>query len=366
MTPSGTGKPALTVHIGLGKTGTTVLQRFFDSNRKALGEYGICYPSYGQRGFAQHLLSPFIPNGLDDWSFIPAVEWAPELADNGERSTLVSSELISACDADTARQFCNTLKDHFTLKIVAYLRRQDEIIMANYNQHVKTGRQRRRLEEVLDDMLAQFDYLATLQPWAESVSPDSFIVRPYAHEQFFGGDIRRDFMHHVFGLDSIDGLVLDGSDPNPRLGNKTLALKRLLNILVKGPGQRQELQNLFTRHHREAESIAGGSGSGLTLLSPSARQDIVDHFAESNEAIAKQFLGREDGRLFGNDIPGSDGDWSENTLTAHDMDTLIAFFWKRDPALLASLSDNATAYLDDTDTQLQQLARSLRASANAL
>ena len=123
-------KKKLYLHIGMGKTGTTALQNFFWENRKVLARHDLCYPKHGLMSNA-HLLSPHVPRFLEDeWSFQSVDEWAPVLLKSRQNRILLSSELMAWADEAVARKFCAQVSAHFDLYVVAYLRRQDNIIMA--------------------------------------------------------------------------------------------------------------------------------------------------------------------------------------------------------------------------------------------
>ena len=134
-------KKCLYLHIGMGKTGTTALQDFFWDNRKLLANCDINYPKYGVVANAHHLISPHIPPWLKDtWDFKAVSDWAPELAKSSQQRILLSSELIAWAEAGAVRHFCAEASQWFDIKVVLYLRRPDNIIMASYSQQIKAGR----------------------------------------------------------------------------------------------------------------------------------------------------------------------------------------------------------------------------------
>ena len=210
-------KKLLYLHIGMGKTGTTALQEFFWENRRLLARNGICYPKLGVKSGAHHLLSPHVPPFLASvWQFIDVSVWAPKLATVSEPIILLSSELIAWAAEDVVRSFCAVLTERFDVKIILYLRRQDNLIMAGYNQQIKAGTQKRDIQAVLAHQLDRFDYAKKLEPWSSMLGDENIIIRPYEKGQFFGGDIRSDFMHHVFGIDVNKDYRVQSENSNPR------------------------------------------------------------------------------------------------------------------------------------------------------
>ena len=240
-------KKKLYLHIGMGKTGTTALQHFFWDNRDILAAKGICYPKLGIQSCAHHLLSPHIPRFLEDqWEFLSVEKWAPTLVTAKEHRILLSSELMAWADEALARKFCAQVSAWFDVHVVIYLRRQDNIIMASYNQQIKAGPQKRRIDLIYRKQLERFDYLKILTPWADSLEPGKLIVRPYEKEQFHKGDIRKDFMFHVLQqeLDEEEFELAQGNS-NPRLSLAAGEYKRMVNNLVTDGPQNQRFNELL-------------------------------------------------------------------------------------------------------------------------
>ena len=153
----------------MGKTGTTALQNFFWLNRRELRRRGISYPKFGMVARAHHLLSPYIPPDLrDKWSFKTVAEWSRRLQKLSTDTILLSSELMAWAGGSDVAKFCDEASKLFDLKVVIYLRRQDDIIMANYNQLVKAGLQQFDLEWVVEKQLAEFDYKNILEPRSDA------------------------------------------------------------------------------------------------------------------------------------------------------------------------------------------------------
>jgi hypothetical protein len=353
-------KPPLFLHIGLGKTGTTVLQEFFWSNRGPLKKHGVNYPDYGVVAGAHHLLSSHIPPDLKDaWNFVPVQDWVRKLARGRAPRVLLSSELISStADDSVVRAFCSTINSKFSLKVVVYLRRQDNLIMASYNQHVKTGKQRLKLVDVYQNMAARFDFEALLKPWAESVGTENVIVRAYEREQFYARDIRRDFLYHVLGIDDPAGFELATDNPNPRLDATTLEYKRLLNNVVQDPVKAGRFKELLL----EYSSAQPPMGEPQDLLPPAIRREIVDNYDQRNRDIARTFLGRADGGLFLEPLPGLDEPWAEKPLSAAQAAAISSHLTGRDPQLMQWLAAELPKYVDHDMFWRKRAARLLTAT----
>ena len=351
-------KPRLTLHIGFGKTGTTVLQEFLWSNRKVLAKHDILYPDYGVEAGAHHLLSPHIPPDLEAaWNFIHVSEWAPRLARERRKQFLLSSELIVAADADSTRDFCTGLLQHFATRIVVYLRRQDDILMATYNQNVKSGRQFRRLADVYQNMLHRFDYASIVSRWAQHVGAENVIVRPYEQAQFHSQDIRRDFLFHVFGIEDTSDFTFQRGDPNPRLDLGAVEYKRMLNCTVDDPKKLQRFQELLIDFSREKFTASKVD----TMLSRATRDEILEHFETGNTEIARRFMLRQDGRLFLEPIPDTQSLDDGFSLSRDQSKIITNYLAARDAKLMQWLAGTLTQHLESERPVVRTAAKRLAA-----
>ena len=328
----------LVLHIGMGKTGTTALQHFFWSNRRALEAHDIAYPSYGSVAEAHHLISPHVPPFLQGvWKFKTVSEWGPRLRKKAQSRILVSSELMAWALPEVAEAFCRGAREYFDLKVVVYVRRQDEMIMADFNQLVKSGSQKRELDRVLERQIRRFDYEKLIQPWAAGVGNDNVIVRPYERQQFHGGDIRRDFAWHVFGLELSGKFKFSTQNANPRLSLSALEYKLHLNKLLRDAEQSSKFNDALMAYSASEDDSTQDAFSTRSVLSASSRNQILACCAESNAAVARLYMHRSDGRLF---LAAPPDESSEREPPAIPVDRRVAitrYIQQREPGLIALL-----------------------------
>ncbi|TGD74094.1 sulfotransferase [Mangrovimicrobium sediminis] len=356
-------KKKLYLHIGMGKTGTTALQNFFWDNRKLLAQRDICYPELGSQSHAHHLLSPHIPRFLEgEWQFKRVDDWAPKLAESEQSRILLSSELMAWAEDAKARKFCAQLSVWFDVHMVIYLRRQDNIIMASYNQQIKAGPQRRRIDLIYRQKVERFDYPRILAPWTDSLSPGKVIVGPYEREQFYRGDIRRDFMHRVFALDLDDAFELSTGNSNPRLSLAAGEYKRMVNNLDKDGAKNARFNELLMRYSAEQDTDSTSYYSSQSVLSPQQRLEIIETTREASAKIARQYLGRADGKLFLEPEPQPDDLWNGIDLTREDADAITAYIRQHDSHLLHWLSRQVEEKKDHLAYQIRHSARFLAGS----
>jgi hypothetical protein len=331
-------KKTLFVHIGMGKTGTTALQNFFWSNRRELGRHGIAYPEVGVVSGAHHLLSPHHPPFLKgQWDFMNPDQWISKILGETQDTVLLSSELMAWAAHELARDFCEAIRDHFDVRIVIYLRRQDNMIMASYNQQIKGGHQKRHLKHILEKQMVRFDYAAKLKPWTEALGREHILVRPYEKQQFHGGDLVRDFMHHVFGLELTDLFEMPRANTNPRLSYTAMEYKRMVNKLDDDTFRTSKFIPALLQYSVERDESSHSAFSTQSVLSPAQRLEIVQQCEPINSMIAQDYLGRSDGRLFHEELPDDASPWENETLTRKEAVAITHYIREADPRLLKKL-----------------------------
>lgn len=356
-------KKKLYLHIGMGKTGTTALQSFFWNNRRSLQKNGIEYPSVGCTSNAHHLLSPHHPEFLHGWKFLSVDHWAPKLSRSRFDTVLVSSELMSSADEAKVRKFCAQVSAWFDLYIVVYLRRQDDLIMASYNQQIKAGTQKRHLSAIYPKQADKYNYFRILAPWIDSVAPGRVIVRPYEKDQFYSADLRRDFMHHVLGLEVDDSYELSSEDSNPSLGYLAGEFKRLINLVAPDPNRNTALNELlmeYVDNRAEAEHVL------RRALNAEQRQEIMAAVEDSNRLIARELMQRETGMLFRQSTPSVDDPVESSELSQAEANSIADFFYHRDRTLASWLIKQSMSLPADATPMIKRSAAMLRRSFESI
>ena len=353
-------KKELYVHVGMGKTGTTALQEFFWANREQLGQQGIHYPEAGVISGAHHLLSPHIPPFLVDLGdYLKPEQWAPQLSQVEEPRILISSELMAWAAQDLVREFCTSLQEWFDLKIVIYLRRQDSQFMAAYNQQIKAGTQKRRIDQIIPWLMSRFDYEDKIAPWEECVGALNIRVRPYERQQFFGGDIRRDFLANVLGVHNWEDFKIASGNSNPRLSLQAMEYKLQVNNLIECPELLSSFNGALLDYSRSTCENSTEIYNNQPSLSPRARQEILAQVEESNRAIAKKYLQREDGVLFLDPAPSTDKNWCAESLPVKSVCAIHEFLGSHYPELLGALRSAIQAVDDESVDGIKEAAEIL-------
>ncbi|NYS26441.1 hypothetical protein HUK65_15750 [Rhodobacteraceae bacterium 2376] len=290
---------SLVIHIGLRKTGTTYLQQVLAQNRGPLAERGLLYPDPASglaagSGPAHH----FLAHALRNWrvKYTPADPFdrleahvaalRAELADHAGTGVL-SSEDFSRLNGKQITAL-RTLFPERDVRILVYLRRQDQWLDALYGQVLKVGRQV-EMDSFIARNRARLDYAALLDPWAQAFGAENLIVRPY--EGFEEGGLWEDF---CTALDCPAAAALPLTDAQV---NVSLSYEAGMFLASVSDGaRRQRLRQLL----EEGEAATPRRPVLKYLKAEQARTLLADH-ADSNAEIARRYLGRD--RLFADTRP---------------------------------------------------------------
>lgn len=359
------GTKKVYLHIGTAKTGTTSIQRFLADNSERLAtDYGIAFPLAGRQRFrgagkvssAHHRLAlGYYRNRNED---APAAvrdgitRLVAEIEGSDATTFVVSSEYFpGASEQQILDLYIGPLSKVAEVHTIVYLRRQDQLMESMYAQAVKrrpTAPPRpadayRRLSRS-----GIFDFFELAEIWGGRVlGRDRVHVRPYERPQLKDGDSITDFMS-LIGVDDIDGFTRRESESNPSLTRDQLLIIRAMH--------EAGLTDKLTKGMRDP--FRGiDSNDTRYVTSPARRQNLIDEFAASNERVAREYMGREDGVIFTAPLP-------------HELKPR----WtpKREPELrfvlraAAQMADDATAEARSELSRVKKQLSKTEARLNAL
>ena len=324
------------IHIGYSKTGTTAVQNFLAQNRSVLGENGVLYPDIRYKGTylgaRDHNLLAWTMTGKHSWFRMPPTEYIRQIERQVERSPLVHTVSLSGesfagvpapWDFPSAEEYVaaqkrkihdlrELLADH-PVQILVYLRRQDLWVNSAINHIIKTeGLVGRPLFQSVDAFLnlihPRLDYHAVLAMWAKEFGERNIIVAPYEKAQFKNGDLFDDFLERI-GIASADGFdrpPRSVETENVRLSRDVLEVKRILNRV---PKKKYEEQAIIKALQQVTLEMGDCSSHEVHYFGPRERLKLLRRYESGNKAVAIQYLGRENGRLFLEPWPDSDEPW---------------------------------------------------------
>lgn len=248
------------IHIGAPKTATSTLQAILARKAGKLAKAGVLYPAIPRHGDAHHvlvcdLIEKFQGSRMPDFwygQFPRGQAWArlrEEIADQGDdlQSVVISSELFFG-QSRKLRPMLAEIQEHLaghTVKIVAFLRRQDQLYSSFFNQDVKGARQWADgpYQFYATHQIFQHNYFELLNIWGETFGPNNIIVRPYESAQWLDGDIVADFCDAT----GIPALKSGSLESNESLGPNQLYAKQCLNKVGYDKSINDDVLRLLTR-----------------------------------------------------------------------------------------------------------------------
>ncbi|MDE6851882.1 MAG: hypothetical protein K2J67_05270 [Lachnospiraceae bacterium] len=330
----------LYLHIGTPKTGTSALQHFCASNRKVLEQKGIYYPDLGFRfpdigknrnahflSYKEYINKKEKRRDQDAEQKI-RTEGIQKLEEAFQThdTVLLSDEHIWN-EKEMTAETLPALKNHFaelgiSIKIIVYLRRQDQVIQSFWAQKIKessaiTFESYMKKEKYL---FFRLDYAARIQEFVDIVGRENMIVRCYEKQQYLGGQktIMSDFLH-IFGLNITDEFVNSEKVYNVSLEGTYLEVKRLFNTLPKFKSQKNYMIDLL-KEQQALDYQNLGLERKKMYFTPEAEKEFMQRYEEENSTVAKEYFQREDGRLFfENYLDEIQGDNVGNSYTSKEL-----------------------------------------------
>lgn len=299
------------LHIGAPKTATSTLQHVLANNYKRLLKSGVLYPRTVGHGSAHHTLVcdlmaehrgqsmpdiwyGNIPRG-QSWSLLQAEIQRHESA---IRSVIISSELffgqiheLEAMLEDVA----DRLQGH-DVRVIVYLRRQDQLYSSFYNQDVKGIRQwsGSAYEFYQTHQIFEYGYHSVLDIWSKTFKRESIIIRPFESAQWKSGSIVKDFCSSI-GIATLQDSNVENHES---LGMIQLYVKRCLNKVGYAKHLNEEvLKILYKICPEEPEK-------GYLYIHRKLYTRLREQWVQDNRILSNEYLDQI--TLFNQPIPEAD------------------------------------------------------------
>lgn len=189
----------LIIHIGIGKTGTSSIQRMLVDNKEVLEENYYYYPSIALAKDAHHYLANYYYSKPDKIIRESIEEIIRQYHEGNYRVLLLSSEQFCYCKDSYVKEFSSYFHD-WNVKIVFYVRKQTDLIKSAFLQKLYEGNDYSHdIATFFRKSKIAFNYLERVKHWEKYFGEDSITVRVFDGKK----DICQDFMEAV-GLNNID------------------------------------------------------------------------------------------------------------------------------------------------------------------
>lgn len=326
--------------IGMQKTGTTSLQSFMRNNEKALDRQGYCYPLMNVK-FPEPYYADRNAHFLVHQT--ESAEIVKEKKEKGylfletlarQYKNIVLSDEILWYRCNQIENFWEDVVENFRkinceVKVVAYLRRQDELIHSLWNQRVKgKGGITENFKNFLfnkgfsfseaengesgvcasyterDSKVAYFplNYYENLKKIEGHVGRENLYVRIFEPGQFEGEKhtLLSDYLK-TLGISYSDDFIVEDEIKNDGLTNNFVEIKRIMNGVKEYKTMKNFLRGpLMAANKCQMENYPDEKSS---VFSYEERVAFLKLFEEDNRKTAQDYFGRSDGILFRKPVP---------------------------------------------------------------
>lgn len=292
----------------MGKTGTSSIQALLRRNRQRLAEIGILYPRTPGRARHVRLSLSLKPadrlEGLPGWKRLGETDPATfrerfrrrllrEIGDAGLPRVLFSDEGLYGLPDESLSDLARcTRRNGDKVRVVVYLRRQDDHLVSHYQQVVKVRETRRLTERIRQvDYSRTHDYYARLSSWRRFAEPDALVVRRFEPPGFVDGSLYQDFFEAAAIPVRADALEPVEAPRNESLDAEAVELLRIVNLLRREDPSASALPS----DNHDLVRRLGEVAQGPTLTAPdSVLDEYMAGWEASNLAVARELLGDDD------------------------------------------------------------------------
>lgn len=282
------------VHIGCSKGGSSAIQAGLRVNCEALAAQGVCVPGADLRSE-----SPVTGSHGEYFDAFVCDRQAQDIPNFGDLLDAQADEHDASTIVLSAENLCNPmgfqkifrkLRDRFDVRIVMYVRRQDDFLESAWQQwEVKRGGS--LLAWMIKCIDTHGNWLQILAPWAEAFGDGHTVARVFDRRRLAGGDVFVDFCQ-LLGVDA---------SPLKPPGEVNVGLRPSLTRLVEGR------RYLFDGPHDNefydtlrvlAKDLVERNGVVAPLFNSEEAEAVMLRYEQSNERFRQRYLPEEQCPLF--------------------------------------------------------------------
>lgn len=307
-------KRALLLHIGLSKTGSSSIQRVLAEQRRAMRAQGVYLPT--SPGWANHALLPaaMVTDMRILWGYHPATwegqspaarverfseEFAAEMAalPGDVRRVVITAEQMGGVlrRPQEVQRLADLLHRYFDpVRVVVYLRRQDQHAASAYSQILRGG--------VLRDPglpaggaaeHPEYDYGNLLGRWSAAFGEAAITPRIFARDCLLDGDVVADFLHLAeMELPALDEDPKRQSNPSLSLAGQALLLAagRRTEQAMKARGDADIIWRDTPAWRQLATAVTEALPGRGWRPTRSEAAEFLHRFADTNEQVRARFF----------------------------------------------------------------------------
>lgn len=292
------------IHIGVEKTGTTTIQRYLRENRfSILAQHGTLFPRSLGGNLSANLAAACQKSAFPDdlrkcrnlltadavtnYRTLLQEQFYKELSQTNNLQRIViscehfSSRLKQVEEVQTLRDFLQPFSDD--IRIIVYLRRQDEFFISAYSTGVKSGRTAPFQFPLSNNNSHVLYYSKLLERWTAVFGEKAIQVRLFERSRLKQADIIQDFCET---LDLPANLPRSNEHENASFNTNMLVFLREFNHLVP--------RFLDNKYNKLRGNIIAALGEldlpGEKFKGNNDNERFYDLFKEDNNAVAKRWF----------------------------------------------------------------------------
>lgn len=296
----------LYIHIGCPKTATTSIQYFCNENKEILARNGVYFPVFEQH---YNNVNPYrnghflIGHQYDSSGKIDILKEQALFRFNMDHILHMFSKYDNILLTDESlwsahfykKKLWDTLqresiRNAFTIKIIIYLRRQDTLLNAMWNQKIKRSQKNFRSmtwDEIVNanPPVVYLDYEEGLNEIAAQIGEENIIVRRYGEKYFKNGSVYDDFLS-TLGLCMTDNYTISKFNRNTRLNANSTEIQRIFNSISTA----EQKDCLFFYHMLTEVSAENPDEKKLQMFHPEEAAAFMEKYREGNRRIMEKYF----------------------------------------------------------------------------
>lgn len=263
------------LHIGLTKTGSSSLQLYLRSQSETLKSNGWLFPD-SPDGHMSHF--PYIFNPAHYDKLIKTIK------QSGQDNIIISDENLYRYFWEPSKQFISklSLEKDFNLKVILYIRRQDEWFNSIYIQYISQWEHRYTCsdEVFMLDRLQHFNYLAICD-WFKSNNCDIELIS-YDDQICTGMDTIQMFCDQILKIKELD--INSRTSANPSVTAPIAYMLREIN----SRGLIQD-KSSYLRILTYLKSNFSCYANNLTLCRRTILEKIIESQISNNRILIEKY-----------------------------------------------------------------------------